>query len=24
LNGLGELHDVRTGEVEYVFPDFPR
>jgi hypothetical protein len=24
LNGLGELHDVRTGEVEHVFPDFPR
>jgi hypothetical protein len=24
LNELGELHDVRTGEVEYVFPDFPR
>ena len=24
LNGLGELHDVQTGEVTHVFGDFPR
>ena len=24
LNGLGELYDVQTGRVAYVFPDFPR